>query len=273
MKIDHEKRTIKFRQSWINDYFLCAERARRGLLEPDVFTSDAEAILGTGVHAYAELRLMGEDRETAMGAALNAVDYELSLPHTNIKRNDESIYSFIPAMCASWERDILPKVKPGGETEVKFEAGLSVWNGYVLLLGGMIDYIEPGGKVWDWKTAGQEYKPWERKRWAVQPTAYAIGATSMGKATYPVQWAYGVVLKSPMKQPKTQIVEFTRDEGHASWLIEQLKSILDQHVNLATPQRVTLGTSRAWLKNDQHALCSEKWCPVFASCKGKHVEI
>ena len=25
----------------------------------------------------------------------------------------------------------------------------------------------------------------------------------------------------------------------------------------------------SWPKNDNHALCSEKWCPAWANCKGK----
>lgn len=282
MKIDHEAKTITFRQSWLNDYLLCPERTRRSMLEPDLFTSDAEAILGTGMHSYAELRLHGEDRDVALAAAFNAVDYELSLPHTNIKRNDDGIYSMLPAMCASWEADIFPLVKPGGESEVKFKVKLGEWCGYEIWLSGMIDYLEPDldvdGKIWDWKTAGQEYKAWEKSRWAVQPTTYATGAVLLGKATWPVRWSYGVVLKSPMKRPKTQVVSFTRHAGHADWLLDQITSILEAH---ATEDHLTNAYTippdprrgRAWPKNDQHALCSEKWCPVYATCKGAYVDI
>ena len=275
MIIDHENHRIIFRQSWFGDYLICPERARRYIVEPEARQGTDATILGTAMHSYAETRLDGEDIEVAMGAAFNALDNEFALPHRIVQMRDaEAVYTFLPAVCASWERDILPQVKGGGESERKFSIRLFDWRGWEIWLEGTIDYLEPmiNDALWDWKTAGQEYKKWEKERWAVQPTFYAIAAVELGLRAWPVRWKYGVVTKSPVARPKTQVVEFTRNEGHKAWLVRQLTSLLEQHgLDLALQDNCggTLGT--AWLMNDQHALCSEKWCPFWSSCKGANV--
>jgi hypothetical protein len=274
--VDYEAKTIAFHQSWINDYYICGERARRGIIDPELMRRGSDAtILGTGMHGYAEARLLGEDRAAAMAAGFAALEVEFALPHVNNGLSDQQVVSFLPTMCAAWELKILPHVELGGVTERKFRTLIGVWNGWSIYLEGMIDYVEPSGKIWDWKTAGREYTKWEKERWAVQPTAYAAGAVAENLAQYPVTWAYGVVTKSPMKDPKVQIIEFQRHQGHAEWLREQIYVILDQHFDPGDDEQAGdgrgLDVRSRWLLNDQSALCSEKWCPAWATCKGRFV--
>jgi hypothetical protein len=275
VKIDHEAKTITFRQSWLNNYFNCPEQVRRLMLEPDEDQSSDAAILGTGVHAYAELRLLGEDRVVATAAAFNALDHEFSLPHRIVQMSEDKVYSFIPAMLASFERDLLPQVERGGECEVEFKLLLGEWNGWTIYVSGTIDYVAPSGDLWDWKTAGRKYEKWEKERWAIQPTIYSFAAVTLGKSEYPVRWRYGIVLKSPVKRPETQVVEFYRREGHIEWVTHQIYSILETHrfdIDLQENCGGTLASPLVpWVKNDQHALCSEKWCPFWSTCKGQFV--
>ena len=273
MIVDALTRTITFHQSWLGDNLLCPERSRLNLAFPEKNIGSDATALGTGMHGYAEVRMLGGDREEAMAAGFAALDHELSLPHNNNGMSDSECVSFLPTMCAAWELKILPSVKPGGAVEHKFKVFLGDWNGWKIYLAGTMDYVDPTGKIWDWKTASQEYKRWEKERWAIQPTAYAIGAINDGLAkSYPINWAYGVVTKSPKKDPKVQIVEFQRNEGHARWLWHQITTLLDnaEHA-IYTVTDHGWGATTPWTLNDQHVLCSEKWCGHWSECKGKFV--
>ena len=267
MIIDYDKRTITFHQSWLNDYYLCPERTRRTLLDPAANVGSDATILGTGMHAYVEHRLLGEDIEVSMAAGFNALDHEFSLPHKIVQMNEDQVYTFLPTMCASFEADHLPNIPRGGLTEHKFSIALGEWEGWTIILEGTIDYVTPGGVLFDWKTAGQGYKQWEKERWAIQPTAYCAAAVTLGLATFPVEWKYAIVLKSPLSRPKTQLVEFQRTKAHTLWLREQIWSILQATIG----NRDALALDAPWVKNDQHALCSEKWCPFWSTCKGKYL--
>jgi len=273
--IDYEAKTITFHQSWLNDYYLCPERTRRALLAPDENVGSDATALGTAMHSYAEHRLGDEPIEVAMAAAFNALDHEFSLAHKNVQKSDAQVYDFLPAMCAAFEADILPTIPRGGKIEQKFSVLLGEWNDWQIILEGTIDYVTPGGIIYDWKTAGSPYKKWEKERWGIQPTAYAIGAVTTGLATYPVEWKYAIVIKKPESRPATQLVEFTRTNQHALWLREQIYSILAQHFDPGDDEQPGDGrglvTDGPWPKNDQHALCSEKWCPFWSTCKGKYL--
>jgi hypothetical protein len=36
---------------------------------------------------------------------------------------------------------------------------------------------------------------------------------------------------------------------------------------------LALPDGMSWPMNDQHALCSPKWCPFWDGCKGSHVPV
>jgi hypothetical protein len=57
-----------------------------------------------------------------------------------------------------------------------------------------------------------------------------------------------------------QIVEIERDDSHTGWLIGQLGPIRN-YVELMDP-------AKEWIMNDQHVLCSPKWCDHWYGCKG-----
>ena len=51
-----------------------------------------------------------------------------------------------------------------------------------------------------------------------------------------------------------------RHAGDWSWLVERCLGIAAL-LEAAVP---------TWPKNDNHALCSPKWCPAWSTCKGAH---
>jgi len=272
MKLDYENRTVTYRQSWLSNYFDCPEKARRGLLEPDADTSTDAAILGTGLHAYAECRLLGEDRAASMAAALNALDIEFGQPHRIVQKSEVQVYDWLPSQCAAWERDILPQV--GEVVAVEHNFNLSL--GYIyddaidmepdfvpweIRLSGQIDCVTTD-TVWDWKTWGREKPAWEQQRWAVQPTVYSFAATREFGFTYPVNFKFGAIIKAKAN-PKPQIIPVTRTDLHEQWLFDQLRGI--------TRQALKLGFEDEWTKRDQSALCSADWCVFWDTCKGKYL--
>jgi hypothetical protein len=136
---------------------------------------------------------------------------------------------------------------------------------------GTIDYVDPTGRAWDWKTAGQAYQRWEKQRWDVQSSIYTTVLHQMGYTTMPATFIFGVMHKQegtrdgfPYVRPaKTQMIEVQRHEAHTRWVTQQalgmVKFILRN------------GVDEPWPVNDQHALCSQKWCPFWDGCKGAHV--
>jgi hypothetical protein len=63
-----------------------------------------------------------------------------------------------------------------------------------------------------------------------------------------------------------QIVTVERTAGHGEWIKQQTISL----VNTLFAMKANLPSER-WLMNDQHFLCSQRWCPVWSLCKGSHV--
>src|SRR6056300_1207375 len=62
---EHEMKTrtdggIAIRQSWLNDFLLCPERARRNVVEPDLNIGSDLTIIGTAMHAVIEQVLLQE---------------------------------------------------------------------------------------------------------------------------------------------------------------------------------------------------------------------
>ena len=72
---------------------------------------------------------------------------------------------------------------------------------------------------------------------------------------------FAVVTKTP--EPIADTFDTTRTHGHAAWLLEQLRSFV--------AMREGMSVDVPWPKNDQHALCSQKWCPAWDTCKGQHI--
>lgn len=282
MKIDEENKVITFRQSWLDTATTCPERARLSVVAPewDLLDSD-EAFLGTAAHYGIESFLRSEG-DPAHNAYEYAIHHDPDAIKYTKRANLEEIAE-IAAMCAqAWYDEIWPHVPKGGHTEVTFKVPLFDYRGYRIMLNGTADYVVPA-EIWDWKSAGRAYEPWEKHRYAVQPSAYAT-VLNMGlmphvdAAAWPITFRYGVMYKpgTYLKRNKgsnktgveTDIVTVQRTAADRDWLYARIK----QHVDLALACGLHDGDSAVkWPMVDDHGLCSSKWCPWWSICKGAFI--
>lgn len=259
--------SVWFRQSWLDTALRCGERGRQAIVRPDwdEITSDA-ALIGTATHTAIEGYLNGNVDATAIGATAASAAIALTAePVKWTKWSTPKELADHAARCAEgWLTGIAPEVTPGGATEVSFKVPLfNRADGRLVGIQGTIDYIDPNGDMWDWKTSSGPYKPRDKQRTAVQPTVYAValikGGLSSVVVEYPVRFRFGIAIRGE-KQAKPQIVEVQRTKAHEGWLFD--------HLNTFVTMAERLGLDESWPRDDDHFLCSEKWCPWWSVCKG-----
>lgn len=269
-----------FRQSWLGEYMTCQERARRDAFEPAPRTENDAAGVGTVMHATIEDcidAMMVADHYTNADEAVEIFDGRWDRFITDndvqwVKRKARGAQAYGRRMVTTFARDVLPSLHPHA-IEVPFgPLVLSDTPERVIRITGTIDYVDATLGLVDWKSAGRPYEPWEKERWAIQPTVYdaawrIIGPTHRNQWTdEPYRGPYGewryVVFPDTKRQP-LQVVPLKRTVGHGEWLLAQLTDIAVQL------ERTLEGDT--WTRNDQHALCSAKWCPYWDTCKGLYV--
>lgn len=273
MKIDHDRKVITFRQSDLDTFGLCPERARIRWFEAEPDGNTDASVTGSGVHKGIEENLLCLVRgvgplDTAEMILIaqrefDRIEREEGLRY--VKGTYEDAMAFIEKMIPAWRTHIEPLVDLSGplHLEEHFDVFLMYWGDWEVRLSGTpdcVDRIRP----WDWKTAGQPYKQWEKQRWAVQPTVYAHAAVTLGWLDWPVQFSYAVMQKSKTKEIAA-VVEVMRFPEHVDWLCRQINAILIMWAKL--------GEQGPWPLIDTHALCSEKWCPSWRQCKGASIPL
>ena len=261
MRIDSINKVIYIRQSWLGDIGICPERSRLGLVRPEFRTGSDATIIGTAVHTGIEAVLNGKCKEFADMLEFVCNDYE-SLETTDYKKtniNQEAIPQYLESMSLAFYEDILPKVTLGGTAEQYFKVPLNIdVDGYAIWLEGTMDYIDPNGVVWDWKTSSRPYYGKEKQKSAIQPTVYTYAASIIQQAV--PSFNYGVMVRQ--LEPKAQIVPITRDASHWNWL--------KHHVRGAVTTALRTGLNNQWITNDSSALCSASWCSFWSICKGAY---
>jgi hypothetical protein len=279
VETDSNGAKIFIRQSWLNDALMCQERARLTELFPESRRENDSALMGTAVHAGIEQVLNGEIFASDIGEycvqwfrnkekELKAEGKEVNITNTDPKNWGKHINS----MALAWVSDIMPHVPDGGQTEAKFcvevaqvdnslfESILHPSGSYKLFFEGTADYVHSTG-IWDWKTAARKYYEAEKQSQNIQSAVYATAFTKLGVVDYAVNFNFGVMIRNASSTG--QIVNVTRTERHADWIINQTVGL----VNSVLLARRYLPNQRQ-VMNDQHHLCSERWCPVWSKCKG-----
>jgi len=278
MRIDnnngYDVTKVFIRQSWLGDALMCPERARLTALHPETRKENDSAMMGTAVHAGIEAVLRGEivpaDIAEFSVNAFRTREKELiaDSKQINITNTDPKNWNkHIGSMADAWARDIMPFVPEGGESEYKFETKVAKVDNelfeYELWFEGTMDYFHHQG-IWDWKTAARKYYQAEKQTQNVQSAVYAESAHVMGLIDYPVTFNFGVMIRNGSSTG--QVVPVTRTAGHGQWIIDQTIALVN---NLLTVQ-AKMPSSR-WIINDQHFLCSQRWCPVWSMCKGSYI--
>lgn len=273
--VDGVKR-FYFRQSWLNTFLVCPERAR-ALWKGEVQEPPSvEAAIGTATHTAIEQFRGGTPPADALEAAteqFRGLSEAPGFTWTTIKK-PETAEQHIVNCFSTWLRDVEPLVGPSLGSEVKFclpfhsqwKCRGAEWQLVELWLEGCIDDIDPWG-LWDWKTGSSLRKyttdAWQLKRWAIQPTTYTWAVTQLG-------YDYDEDSRVPftfaaMERSTTRSAVVCLERGAEHWAFLQR---LCWHIVAL----VETGLGQ-WPLNDQHALCSDLWCPNWEHCKGAYVQL
>jgi hypothetical protein len=264
-----KENNIYVRQSWLGDALMCMERSRLAFMQPDWSIGSDATILGTGVHAGIESYIKS-DGQVSLDEMKNEMRFNINSSEERFKWNTlqtyEDMFRVGDGLLKAWWDDIRKHVLLGGVVEQKFTVPVGTLNVdskmYVLHYSGTMDYVDPEGTIWDWKTAGRKYSQSEKQKMSVQASVYSSAAVKLGLAPdFPVRFIFGVMTKT--SKPEGQIVEVVRTNAHATWLETQTRNIV--------ASALRLGQDNTWPQVDQHNLCSEKWCPWWSICKGAHI--
>ena len=268
MKVDEENKRVFVRQSWLKDMLLCPERSRLSVVKSEFKTNNDSAVIGTAVHAGIEAVLtkkcsLSEVDEFSL-QAFKVFEAE-GIKHTNV--DPSSWHSHVVNLSNAWARDIYPKVPQGGSSEVKFSVPTGSYvNDYELWFEGTMDYLHEDG-IWDWKTAARKYSLSEKQSQDVQSSIYTFAGTKLGVLNDCSSFNFGVMIRE--RDAYGQIITVNRTKAHTDFVIKQAMSAVAY--GFAMTNGTGIPTDNRWLINDQHYLCSERWCPWWSVCKGAHI--
>lgn len=273
VQIDDGRWHHRFGASWVKTADLCPERARLEHEEKYVDIESDAAQVGTCVHTAIETCLHEQNEGEALDEATTVEIFHDAFTEAVadprfafIKWKTEKGPRAFGEHCVQlWHRKVLPTLPLTAKLETRFVLPFYEDDTRVIELSGAIDYC--GGGLKDWKTNGRDpYEEWEYKRWAIQPTFYTWAANELG-LILPTDDGYipsidGIPFEFVVLS-RRGVQRFTvmRDMTHWAWLSDKL---------LAFAELIESGLD-VWPKQDNHALCSPKWCPSWDECKGKHI--
>jgi len=270
LRIDEQQKKVFVRQSWLKDVLLCPERARLSHVKPEFKVVNDSAAIGTAVHAGIEAVLAQNvpvsDAPQISLAKFRQLESEPGgINHTNI--NPDLWHGHVVSLTNAWVKDIYPHVPPNGYCEEPFAVptGESV-NGYELWFEGTMDYLHKDG-IWDWKTAARKYSLLEKQTQDIQSSIYHFAGNKLGVTKEKSVFNFGVMIRG--SNATGQIVSVSRSKAHGDFVIKQAMSAVAYA--LAMTNNTGVPTDERWLVNDQHYLCSQRWCPWWSICKGAHI--
>lgn len=257
----------RFRQSTLGDLDECPERGRLVLTNQMPRIETDAAAVGTAVHAGIELMIDGQKFEHSLDMANATFDVIAASENFEWKKySDRQVFPMIRNCLRSFESEVLPDLNPIA-TEISFE-DVFLWEDAerVILLNGTIDYFDAISGPWDWKTTGDGRKyqagfggeAWKLDRWNIQGPTYTKALVELGflDSDGPWDFTFGA-FSLPAGQFQSHTIRITA--GHHDWLAAKC---------VAWAQMVESELS-SWPMTDNQALCSPKWCPAWAQCKGR----
>lgn len=266
--LDDGRLKLVLRQSAINTFLMCPEKARRELTDPQPQRWTDLTALGTAVHAGIEYALH-EQQQNEVATLDDMIEVSIrQLAHIEhwhrAKWMDTgSVYKMAAKLLGTWRDNLYLTYEPI-RIEERFSLQLHEDDEMVIVLNGTPDVEDSRGVIHDHKTASASYQydAWKRQRSAVQPTAYLYAAWQRDNFGEPMPtrlFQYDVMVHNG----ETETIPITRDQTHVDWLRQQCVQI----------GRMVLADVTPWPMIDNDWWCSEKWCDTFAAgeCKGAHM--
>lgn len=281
-----EKDGYHVRQSDVETYLACPEQLRLKMVVDDGSSHETDAaVVGTVLHKVIENEIgglvygtLGECKKFGAETFLQMLETFAADPLCSYSAASFGTHTraleLLGNLCEAWynsdERATLLCYPPEQlSTEWNFDR-LFITRPEEkpdIYLAGTSDLVFDN-MVWDWKSTSsmRSYTPWEKQRWAVQPTVYTWAASDAGlvvpNSEGLFRFDYKVFVRGKPTAPQT--VTVYRSENSFAWLAQ----IVLNMVNMAEK----MGTDDPWPLNDHSALCGPKWCPFWSSCKGAIID-
>jgi len=257
--VDFDRKVMIGSQSWYQDFMRCPERARQELLHPKHGYNDATG-LGTALHLFMEKRLQGQPFIAAHAIATTWLAAECAKDEfawVKVK-TAETMFRHLDACINAFERHVVPQIPDGGQVETKVSARLLRSGDWTVVLEGTPDYIDPFGRVWDWKSSSSEYNGHEAANWMIQPTSYTYLASKQQNQAIN-DFTYAIAVKP---HGLIQFIDVQRGERDWYWL---------SRIALGALSMVRTMLNLPWPVNHAHYLCSGSWCSHWEGCRGKYL--
>jgi hypothetical protein len=266
-KLDDGRWSHTFTQSIITEFQQCPEKARANYFRETESEDTDSTSLGRAVHAGIEVALYSQrdshmlKYEEAREAAHHELDTIGEWKYTKLSR--DNVYGYTGFLLFQWYENVYGTFEPA-KIEHSFRHLLYGGKHREVWLNGTIDCVDQSYVPWDWKTSSRPYEPWEKQRWAVQPTVYTWAVQKEWNGDMPehgmdpAKFRYCVL----QHDGTVQQIDVTRDHTHVAWLAEQCSQIAWMIEHEIKP----------WPLIDSGWHCSPKWCPKFSDCKGKFID-
>ncbi len=252
---------IRLRQSWINTFLSCPEKARQERYKLVKQKESSDLLRGNAVHAALEfaggspsvveledLHQLAEDYVHTYSSEVEVWRHEYDKLLDTVMANISVWYSelYIPGADRA-EDPLLPAVS----VEEPFEKSLGTRGNINLILTGTADWVAEDGVIWDWKNPSRFYEPWEKKRWDIQSHAYCY---ALDKTEFKL---------CVLANGQLQIIEIERTEQHKNAFLELCWSMVP----------TIMSDAETWPQNWEGYHCSPLWCPVWQAgkCRGEHL--
>lgn len=264
-----------FRQSTVGELDICPERGRATMAGQMPRIEKDATCIGTAVHAGIEaanialktgLPLMPSDIiEIALAEFVSLSEL---IEFRWEKYNPKKAEYLIKRSCELFWEELYHTLRP-----VLVEHDFGPFVVYedehrIVRIKGTLDMYDANEGGIDWKTSGDSRKymrgfggdAWKLDRWEVQPTFYCEALRQLGYYGNDGPWPFTYhAFDFGSAEPKLVTCKVARRPQDVHWAVERLKSYVEM-----IERDVTL-----WPKQDNHALCSPKWCDWWQFCKGE----
>lgn len=274
-RLDDGRYIHTFRQSTVGELDTCPDRGRATMAGEMPRVETDAAATGTACHAGFEAAgralLIGDSLTLPAITAIAQADFTRIMCDPSfawMKYTEKACRAYIERACETFYDELYHRLEP---ELVEFGFGPLVVHEdaqRVIQITGTCDLFDTGFGAADYKTTdrGRKYErgrggeAWKLDRWAIQPTTYTEALRQLGYLPHEGPWPFTFFVFELGSE--VRLIEQTvwRTPADVAWMVDKLTSYAE----------LVEADIRVWPKQDNHELCSPKWCPRWDACKGAH---
>ena len=242
----------------------CGEQYRRRIVLGQIIPPGAAAGRGRGFHSAVEVNFkqkitthLDMPEDTLTDAARDGFVYAfrngIHLHRDDVAHKATILNDFLNQtinLTKKFRVEIAPNVQPT-EAEIRLEADIGEPNGRPL--AGVIDFVQEGGLLDDFKTAGRSWNQAKVDQELQHPIYSYLWAANRG--ALPRQFGYHVLVSTPSGQLKKQRLHTRITNQRIEGMLARARTINQMEQRGIFPP----ADPGSWV-------CSEKWCGYYLPC-------